>query len=101
MNDDESEDESDIKICESEKSAKLDINDGTGEDFDEFEAGSDEDFGDFDEGFQHPSAPDEESEEPEPSIPPVQSLPPPISPFVSNISATIKGTIPAHLIVMD
>lgn len=90
MDEEESEDESDMTTFETDKSAKLDINDGIGEDFDDFEAGGDEEFGDFDEGFQHP---DEEPEAPELSIPPVQSLVPPTSPFVSNVNATIEGTV--------
>ena len=99
MNDEESEHESDIITHETEQNAKLDINDSIGMDFDDFEAGDDEDFGDFDDGFQQSSALDEEPQEPASSIPPIQSLPHATSPFVSNVNATIEGTVSAHLIV--
>ncbi len=54
------------------------LDDGFGDDFDDFEAGAEaEDFGDFDEGFEQPSA--------DPDAPPkTESLPFSKAPFVSN-----------------
>jgi len=102
MNNETSDDESVNKIDEAEEIADPDINDGVGEDFDDFEAGSDnEDFGDFDEGFQQNPGLDEKFEELEPPTPPVQPFPPSISPFVSNFNATFGRTEPAHLIMMN
>lgn len=101
MYDDESEEESDESADTVEEIAQKDVDDGFGDDFDDFEAGAgDEDFGEFDEGFQQPSTPDGEFEEPEPPPPSIQPLPPSISLSVSNTNATFRGTMPAHLIII-
>ena len=58
------------------------LNEGFGDDFDDFEAGAgDDDFGDFDEGFQQPSEPEVEPKGVEQTRPPA---PTPESPFVSS-----------------
>lgn len=64
---------------------------GFGDDFDDFEAGADnDDFGDFDDGFEQPSTSDEESAE---TDPPVQSLPPSTSPFVSKTLPILQDLV--------
>lgn len=64
---------------------------GFGDDFDDFEAGADnDDFGDFDDGFEQPSTSDEEPAETEPPVASIQSLPPSITPFVSNAPPTVR-----------
>lgn len=83
-------DESEDEIAASEKdgadeSADVEGDEGFAEDFDDFKAGAeDEDFGDFDEGFQQPQVTEEVSEQRQPPTPPIQSLPPSVSPFVSD-----------------
>jgi len=97
MDDDESGEESDGSDEEVEADAEVDTNEDLGEDFDDFEAGAeDEDFGDFDEGFQPPSVADEESEEPEPTIIPVQPLPPSTFSYVSIANAVIQKSSPCN-----
>ena len=70
---------------EASNDTEADTGEGFGDDFDDFEAGAEnEDFGDFDEGFEQ--APIINEEPPEAVSPPplAQSLPPSISPFVSE-----------------
>ena len=65
-------------VMEPEHEIAVDVEDGLGDDFDDFEAGAqDEDFGEFDDG--------EESEQIEPEVPSTHSPPALESPFVSSI----------------
>ena len=88
MNYDDSEDESaQSDTGEDPDTVEVGDEEGFGEDFDNFEAGGeDEDFGDFDEGFEQASVPEEPPGRSEPPSPPVQTLPPSISPFVSVLN---------------
>ena len=79
---------------------EVDDDEDFGEDFDNFEAGAeDEDFGDFDEGFQQASIPEEQPDEIEPYTPPVQTLPPSLTPYVSVIKRLTQSGIFMRCIV--
>ena len=91
MHCEESEDESvESKDDEVGNDTNVNVDEGFGDDFDDFEAGSEnEDFGDFDDGFEQPPIVDEVSAETD-SPPNIgQSLPPLTSPFVSEVPLTI------------
>ena len=91
MHYEESEDESvESKHDEVDYDTDADVDEGFGDDFDEFEAGSDnEDFGDFDDGFEQPLIVDEAPAETDPPLNIGQSLPPLTSPFVSEVPLTM------------
>ncbi len=77
----ESEEDADAKIDvpEPDLEKPVSVDDGLGDEFDDFEAGAlDEDFGDFDDG--------EESERIEPEVPSTHSLLALESPFVSRFN---------------
>jgi len=84
--DDSEEEDTILEHDKDDNDAERDGDKGFGDDFDDFEASAeDEDFGDFDEGFQQsPAFEEAPSARAEPSPPPIQSLPPQESPFVSK-----------------
>ena len=95
MHYEESEDESvESKHDEVGNETDADVDEGLGDDFDDFEAGSeDEDFGDFDDGFEQPPIVDEAPVETDPPPNTGQSLPPLTSPFVSEVPLTMRVVI--------
>lgn len=87
MNDEDPEDET--PYSDVNTNTDNDIEEGFGDDFDDFEAGAaDEDFGDFNEEFEKPSSPVKHG------IEPAISDQAPISPFVSRFVIRID----AHLL---